>query len=113
MTKSECRLFREKLCFLRAIHNYSVAEIGRKLGSPGNNYARWESGRSMPSALSLFSLSRAFQVPMEYFLDDNIPVIPGFMEGIELGDCLIPPFRRPRALAETTRQISKLAGWKQ
>ena len=73
----------KKLACLRKREGLSQAEVSEALDVSRQAVTKWETGTSRPSIENLQSLSRLYNVPLEYLLDES-------------GDELPPRLRRPR-----------------
>ena len=52
---------------LRQKHNISQKELGEQLNISNRAVSKWENGLSQPSSEHIFTLSKIFEVPMDYF----------------------------------------------
>lgn len=52
---------------LRIKNKMSQKTLGKNLGISNRAVSKWENGLSQPSAKHIFSLSKIFNVPMDYF----------------------------------------------
>ena len=69
----------KKLACLRKREGLSQAEVSEKLDVSRQAVTKWETGTSRPSIENLQSLSRLYNVPLEYLLDesgDELPAAP-------------------------------------
>lgn len=63
--------FPERLAFLRSRAKMSQRQLGEYLGLTNRAVSKWENGICAPSAKNLISLSKIFNVPLEYFYSDT------------------------------------------
>lgn len=61
----------KKLARLRKREGLSQAEVSEKLDVSRQAVTKWETGTSRPSIENLQSLSRLYNVPLEYLLDES------------------------------------------
>ena len=61
----------KKLARLRKKAGLSQAEVSEELDVSRQAVTKWETGQSRPSTENLQSLSRLYNVPLEYLLDDS------------------------------------------
>lgn len=61
----------KKLARLRKREGLSQAEVSEALDVSRQAVTKWETGTSRPSIENLQSLSRLYNVPLEYLLDDS------------------------------------------
>ena len=61
----------KKLACLRKREGLSQAEVSEKLDVSRQAVTKWETGTSRPSIENLQSLSRLYNVPLEYLLDES------------------------------------------
>ena len=73
----------KKLACLRKREGLSQAEVSEALDVSRQAVTKWETGTSRPSIENLQSLSRLYNVPLEYLLDES-------------GTNFLPRLRRPR-----------------
>ncbi len=59
----------ESIKKLRTRNNISQKKLGEYLGISDRAISKWENGLSMPSSQNLITLSKMFDVPLEYFLN--------------------------------------------
>ena len=71
----------KKLARLRKREGLSQAEVSEKLDVSRQAVTKWETGTSRPSIENLQSLSRLYNVPLEYLLDESRDELPGCREG--------------------------------
>lgn len=74
----------KKLARLRKREGLSQAEVSEALDVSRQAVTKWETGTSRPSIENLQSLSRLYNVPLEYLLDESEDELPA------------PGLRRPR-----------------
>lgn len=68
--------FSEKLITLRAGRGWSQEKLAGELGVTRQAVGRWEKGLSLPDAVGLTGLARAFDVDPEWLLDEGAPDAP-------------------------------------
>ena len=61
----------ENIRYLRKREGYSQQHLARKLNIKQASVSNWESGKTNPDMKSLAQLAQIFNVPMEYFLQDQ------------------------------------------
>ena len=61
----------KKLTRLRKREGLSQAEVSEELDVSRQAVTKWETGQSRPSTENLQSLSKLYNVPLEYLLDDS------------------------------------------
>ena len=66
----------KKLACLRKREGLSQAEVSEKLDVSRQAVTKWETGTSRPSIENLQSLSRLYNVPLEYLLDESRDELP-------------------------------------
>lgn len=66
----------KKLARLRKREGLSQAEVSEKLDVSRQAVTKWETGTSRPSIENLQSLSRLYNVPLEYLLDESEDELP-------------------------------------
>ena len=66
----------KKLACLRKREGLSQAEVSEKLDVSRQAVTKWETGTSRPSIENLQSLSRLYNVPLEYLLDESVDELP-------------------------------------
>ncbi len=66
----------KKLACLRKREGLSQAEVSEKLDVSRQAVTKWETGTSRPSIENLQSLSRLYNVPLEYLLDESGDELP-------------------------------------
>lgn len=52
-------------------HNKTAYQAAMETGISQTAFSNWKSGRTKPDLGSLYTLSKYFDVPIEYFLDSN------------------------------------------
>ena len=57
---------------LREMHNMTQTELGNKLNVSKATISKYESGKVEPSIASLISLSKLFNVSIDFLLDNNV-----------------------------------------
>ena len=60
----------EKFLKLLELHNVKPADVARATGIYTSTFADWKSGRSKPKLPKLQKLSKYFNVPLEYFVEE-------------------------------------------
>ena len=73
----------KKLACLRKREGLSQAEVSEKLDVSRQAVTKWETGTSRPSIENLQSLSRLYNVPLEYLLDESRDELPAAEKGPE------------------------------
>ena len=77
--------FAIRLRKLRKKRKLTQVDVGDMLGVSGENVSRYERGLSYPTADKLLTLSKNFQVSMNYLLaDDDIDIAAADMDDVEL-----------------------------
>ena len=66
----------KKLARLRKREGLSQAEVSEELDVSRQAVTKWETGTSRPSIENLQSLSRLYNVPLEYLLDESEDELP-------------------------------------
>lgn len=66
----------KKLAHLRKREGLSQADISEELDVSRQAVTKWETGLSRPSIENLQSLSKLYNVPIEYLLDDSKDKLP-------------------------------------
>ena len=66
----------KKLARLRKREGLSQAEVSEELDVSRQAVTKWETGTSRPSIENLQSLSRLYNVPLEYLLDESGDEVP-------------------------------------
>ena len=66
----------KKLACLRKREGLSQAEVSEELDVSRQAVTKWETGTSRPSIENLQSLSRLYNVPLEYLLDESGDELP-------------------------------------
>ena len=66
----------KKLARLRKREGLSQAEVSEELDVSRQAVTKWETGTSRPSIENLQSLSRLYNVPLEYLLDESGDELP-------------------------------------
>ena len=66
----------KKLACLRKREGLSQAEVSEALDVSRQAVTKWETGTSRPSIENLQSLSRLYNVPLEYLLDESGDELP-------------------------------------
>lgn len=56
--------------FLREINNYTQQEIADVLGLSVKQICRYENGEYVPSVISIYILSKLYDISMEWFLTE-------------------------------------------
>lgn len=64
----------EKIDALRAAKGWSHEELAKKMKTTPSSISRWKSGRIVPSAETLAQLAKLFDVTVDYFLFDDVPL---------------------------------------
>ena len=63
--------FPERLALLRRRAKMSQKQLGQYLGLTNRAVSKWENGICTPSSKNLISLSKIFNIPLEYFYSDT------------------------------------------
>ena len=79
----------KKLACLRKREGLSQAEVSEKLDVSRQAVTKWETGTSRPSIENLQSLSRLYNVPLEYLLDDSKDLSFSGMTSAEVVEVLV------------------------
>lgn len=66
----------KKLARLRKKEGMSQAEVSEELDVSRQAVTKWETGQSRPSTENLQSLSKLYNVPLEYLLDESEDELP-------------------------------------
>ena len=61
----------EKIVYLRNKANMTQKTLSEKLGVTNRAISNWELQTAAPSIENIFKLAKIFDVPMEYFFDEN------------------------------------------
>lgn len=61
----------EKIAALLAERGVTAYEVAKETGLVSNAFSEWKKGKAKPSVESLQKLSKYFQKPIEYFLEDE------------------------------------------
>ena len=64
------KLYGRRLKNIRLQNGFTQNDIADMLGICRSTYTYYETGKSKPSVETLFTLSRFYKIPMEYFLDE-------------------------------------------
>lgn len=64
----------KKLTCLRKKERLTQAEVSERLDVSRQAVTKWETGTSRPSIENLYSLSKLYNVPLEYLLDDTAEI---------------------------------------
>lgn len=76
--------FPERLASLRRRAKMSQSQLGEYLGLTNRAVSKWENGICAPSAKNLISLSKIFNIPLEYFYAEvTPPQVKSNMSGME------------------------------
>ena len=76
----------KKLARLRKREGLSQAEVSEELDVSRQAVTKWETGQSRPSTENLQSLSKLYNVPIEYLLDDSKDKPPSVEDRSKLGE---------------------------
>lgn len=76
----------KKLTRLRKKAGLSQAEVSEELDVSRQAVTKWETGQSRPSTENLQSLSKLYNVPIEYLLDDSKDKPPSVEDRSKLGE---------------------------
>ena len=76
----------KKLTRLRKKAGLSQAEVSEELDVSRQAGTKWETGQSRPSTENLQSLSKLYNVPIEYLLDDSKDKPPSVEDRSKLGE---------------------------
>ena len=76
----------KKLTRLRKKAGLSQAEVSEELDVSRQAVTKWETGLSRPSIENLQSLSKLYNVPIEYLLDDSKDKPPSVEDRSKLGE---------------------------
>lgn len=60
---------------LRYKSGKTQSEIAEATGKSVNAVGSWEQGLSMPDIYTLYKLSKYYNVPMEYFYENQVPKV--------------------------------------
>lgn len=93
---------KDKLVSLRKAKNLSQATVAESLYISRQAISNWETGTVLPSTENLKCLSRLYQVPVDYLLNDDAPPLSS-VKAPEEAPALDPPPEEPPA---QKRQIS-------
>jgi len=66
----------DKISSLRAAKGWKQEDLAKRLKTTAPNLSRWEAGRIIPSAEALAQLAKVFDVTVDYFLFDDVPIKP-------------------------------------
>lgn len=66
----------DKISALRAARGWKQEDLAKQLKTTAPNISRWEANRIIPSAEALAMLAKAFDVTVDYFLFDDVPIKP-------------------------------------
>ena len=61
----------EIYCKLRDSKGMKDSDVAKATGITKSTFSDWKSGRSVPKADKLLSLAKYFDVPVEYFLEEE------------------------------------------
>lgn len=61
----------EKYVSLRDSRGVTDYRVATDTGIPKSTFSEWKSGRSKPKFDKLMTLAKYFEVPVEYFADDD------------------------------------------
>ena len=61
----------EKLKYLRSLENLPQHMIASILKIERSTYSYYESGKTTPNIYMLYAIARIYDLPMEFFVDDN------------------------------------------
>ena len=71
---NETEILKKRLCdnfrFLREINNYTQQEIADVLGLSVKQICRYENGEYVPSVISIYILSKLYDISMEWFFTE-------------------------------------------
>ena len=74
-----------KIASLRTARGWKQEDLAKKLKTTAPNVSRWEAGRIIPSAEALAQLAKVFDVTVDYFLFEDVPLKPrGGFKDVEL-----------------------------
>ncbi len=62
----------EKIRSLRKERGWSQAELGERVGIPGQHVSRYETGKIQPRKKTLVALAKALEVPLEVLEEANV-----------------------------------------
>lgn len=65
-----------KIASLRTARGWKQEDLAKKLKTTAPNVSRWEAGRIIPSAEALAQLAKVFDVTVDYFLFEDVPLKP-------------------------------------
>lgn len=66
----------EKIDTLRAAKGWTQEDLAKKLKTTPSAVSRWKGGHIIPSAETLAQLAKLFDVTVDYFLFDDVPLKP-------------------------------------
>jgi transcriptional regulator with XRE-family HTH domain len=64
----------EKVQTLRSAKGWTQEEFAKKMHTTASAVSRWEAGRSIPSGETLAEWARLFDVTVDYFLFEDVPL---------------------------------------
>lgn len=67
--------FKDRIKFLRKRDNYSLSQLGEKVGIGKSAIAAWEAGQKFPRTPTLVELCEVFDVSMDYLLGTSNEII--------------------------------------
>lgn len=71
---NETEILKKRLCdnfrFLRETNNYTQQEIADVLGLSVKQICRYENGEYVPSVISIYILSKLYDISMEWFFTE-------------------------------------------
>ena len=76
----------KKLVRLRKKEGLSQAEVSEKLDVSRQAVTKWETGTSRPSTENLQVLSKLYNVPLEYLLDDTAEILNSIQTAVAKND---------------------------
>lgn len=61
----------KKFAALLEEREVTTYRVSKETGIPANTFTDWKNGRSKPKFDKLMALAKYFEVPVEYFYDDD------------------------------------------
>lgn len=76
----------KKLARLRKKAGLSQAEVSEELDVSRQAVTKWETGQSRPSTENLQFLSKLYNIPLEYLLDDTVEILNSVQTAVAKND---------------------------
>lgn len=76
VSDSTMKRFPSKIMALINAKGTSKARVARSIDADESQFGKWTTGKLTPSAEQILAIARAFEITMDYFVDDEIEEMP-------------------------------------